>query len=114
MKKIVAITLLVGLAILSKTYANDCSILMDENKTTLIDENIEAIVRAYPEAYQSILPAVAFKKALINLKAHCCTKEIGKSCSDKDRENIQLPYPESAFLFDHLLDVTMRRLDGIT
>lgn len=114
MKKILAITITIGLAMISSTYANDCSILIDEKKTTLIDDNIEAIVSGYLESYQNVLPRDAFKKALINLKAHCCTKEIQTSCSPSDIQNIQLPYPESVFLFDHLLDVAMRRLDGIT
>lgn len=114
MKKFLAVMIIISLATISRTYANDCSILVDENKTTVIDENIEAIVNSYAEVYRNVLPKEAFKKALINLKAHCCTKEIKKSCSSGDIKNIQLPYPESAFLFDHLLDVAMRRLDGIT
>lgn len=114
MKKYIAITIIISLATIGTTYASDCSILVDENKTTKIDANIEAIVSGYPEAYKNVLPTEAFKKALINLKAHCCTKEIKKSCSADDIKNIQLPYPESAYLFDHLLDIAMRRLDGIT
>ena len=52
---------------------------------------------------------------MLNLQAHCCTSNESskngtgckKSSSDrKDRVN----YPQSTFLFDHLVDVLMRRL----
>ena len=36
------------------------------------------------------------------------------ACTDKEKENLPTQYPESAYLFDHLIDITMRRLDGIT
>lgn len=63
--------------------------------------------------YLNVLPAEAFKRALINLKSYCCTQVNFKvSCSANDIQNIKPPYPESAFLFDHLIDVAMRRLDG--
>ncbi|MEI6672335.1 MAG: hypothetical protein WCL02_03015 [bacterium] len=36
-------------------------------------------------------------------------------CSEKEKNNLpKSSYPESEFLFDQLLDVAMRRLDGIT
>jgi len=114
MKKNVITTIIIGVATISSVYANDCSILIDETNKTVTDKNIEEIVNTYNPEYQNILPREAFKKALINLKAYCCTKEIKKSCSPSDIKNIQIPYPESAFLFDHLIDIAMRRLDGIT
>lgn len=106
--------MLLCIATIGRTYANDCSILVDEEKKMTIDENIEAIIASYKPEYENVLPKEAFKKALINLKSYCCTREIKKSCSTGDMDKIQPHYPASVFLFDHLLDVAMRRLDGIT
>jgi hypothetical protein len=124
MKKNILISMIVCIASIGSVFANDCSILLDEGKTTptnpdktVIDENIEARVSSYNDGYgkeyKNILSTTGFKKALDNLKSFCCTKIIRKSC-DKDMKNIKQPYPESAYLFDHLVDVSMRRLDGIT
>lgn len=106
--------MLLCIATISRAFADDCSILVDENNKIPIDQNIEAIITSYKPEYQNVLPKEAFKKALINLKSYCCTREIPISCSTGDIKNIQPHYAASALLFDHLLDVAMRRLDGIT
>lgn len=114
MKKSIISMLLVSVTTISSVYANDCHILVDENKTSTIDQNIESITNAYEAKYAHALPSNAFKRALINLKAYCCTQILKKTCSSSDIENIQEYYPQSAFFFDHVLDVAMRRLDGVT
>jgi len=98
---------------LGGVFANDCFILTDEENKIPIDEHIKAIVGSYETTYVKILPVEAFERALINLKSQCCKKEIRKTCSESDMQNIKDPYPESAWLFDHLIDVAMRRLDGV-
>lgn len=118
MKKFMVIITLSSIGMISTAFANDCNILIDSNATTTIDKNIDTMISSYTHGYwakyTNVLPIEAFKRALINLKFHCCTKEIQKSCSSDDIKNIQITYPESAFLFDHLIDIAMRRLDGIT
>ena len=121
MKKSILISIIVCIASIGSVLANDCNILVNEGKTapidpnkTVMDENIDGLVSWYPSEYEKILPSKAFRQALINLKSYCCQKTIKKSCAAADIKNIKQPFPESAFLFDHLIDVTMRRLDGIT
>ena len=121
MKKSILISIIVCIASIGSVLANDCNILVNEGKIdpidpskTVMDENIDSLVNWYSYTYEKILPAKAFRQALVNLKSYCCQKMIKKSCASADIQNIKKPFPESAFLFDHLIDVTMRRLDGIT
>jgi hypothetical protein len=51
--------------------------------------------------------------ALENLSSYCCfeTKEIPTFLCNNVSRNTQV-IPHSPFLFDHLVDIGMRRLDG--
>ncbi|MCX6824495.1 MAG: hypothetical protein NT085_05220 [candidate division SR1 bacterium] len=120
MKKSILIGMMVCIAGMSRVFANDCNILIDNGEAVQkIDVHIAKLVEAYEyiygntAIYTGILPTAAFKQALVNLKSYCCQKIIKQSCTSSDLQNIKQPFPESAFLFDHLVDVAMRRLDGI-
>lgn len=82
---------------------DDCALVQGK-------ESITNAVKAYNSRYQQFLPKEALQQALTNLKAYCCTKDI---CTSEEKQNLPKKYPKSAYLFDHLLDVNMRRLDGI-
>ena len=114
MKKIIFTSIVLCTAMISCALADDCNILTDIDHTLPIDKHIESLVGVYGTAYEAVLPAESFKRALINLKAYCCSQAFGEYCSVDDKNNTSSAYPKSAFLFDHLLDVAMRRLDGIT
>lgn len=88
--------------------ANDCNII--------VWSGVEAIVSIYGKrGYTNVLPTEAFQQAVINLKAYCCSKGDLVECSEKEKDNVsKWLYPESEFFFDHLFDVAMRRLDGVT
>lgn len=56
------------------------------------------------------LPKEAIEKALDNLSSYCCdVNERDESWCTKANDSI---YPESVYLFDHILDVYLRRLDA--
>lgn len=62
---------------------------------------------------EGVLPAEAISQALINLKLACCTstsinKDAAFCASFKNKKD----YPNSIYLYDQLLDVSIRRLDG--
>jgi len=110
-KSIMIIIITSILSITGNVFADnsptDCAIV--------IWPNLEQKVEAYKsiEKYTNVLPAAGFKQALTNLKAYCCS-QAAIQCTENEKNNLKnLKYPESAFLFDHLLDVMMRRLDGI-
>ncbi len=121
MKKILigSIIVTMGIGILSKAAANDCDMV--------IGDNLENNVITYQsknlgyDQYINFLPVEAFRQALLNLKTYCCMQVIKKECSEKvtekccskeEKKSFPEKYPESAYFFDHVLDVTMRRLDG--
>jgi len=65
-----------------------------------------------------IYPKESIKRALLNLKASCCQQNIIWSDTIRcktDKENWLLwdNYPDSKFLYDHLIDIWFRRLDAI-
>jgi len=73
------------------------------------------------EKNPELLPEEAVARASMNLRAFCCeqkmirdldwTPEDKKVCKDQDiPANKQ--FPQSQYLFDHLVDVMLRRLDG--
>jgi hypothetical protein len=105
MKKLVLVSIIGMIAISGSVFADDdCDLVIGKNITGTI-ENYQTL------GYQTVIPDEAFKMALTNLKAYCCTK--ARDCSTEKDKIKEKPYPPSAFLFDHLFDVTMRRLDGI-
>ncbi len=111
--------IILGLTIfLWVTYssAHECHIFTDTSLKTFQGTLFEATTKGNP-ALEAISPE-GLHRALINLKAHCCASNLLNnnatmlsSCKKdaillKERTN----YPQSAFLFDQLLDVMMRRL----
>ncbi|MFA6256144.1 MAG: hypothetical protein WC606_03075 [Candidatus Absconditabacterales bacterium] len=109
MKRTLAAIAITSIALTSSVLAADCNLV--------VGENIDAIAKNYDmnyKKYETVIPLPSFKQALINLKAYCCSQVIQKSCTQEEKDTAkQLKYPESAYFFDHLLDIAMRRLDGI-
>jgi len=107
MKKILATVAITAIAMIGGAFArNDCNIV--------VGSGIDATVKAYGTTYINVLPLSGFKQALTNLKMHCCLKNF-ITCTAEEKNTLSSPYfPESEFLFDHLFDVAMRRLDGIS
>jgi hypothetical protein len=67
---------------------------------------------------EDIYPKESIKRALLNLKTYCCKKNIIWSDTPRckyDKENWLFleTYPDSRFLYDHLVDVGFRRLDAM-
>jgi hypothetical protein len=63
--------------------------------------------------YHKFLPSDNFTTVISNLKAYCCSQNL-IPCSKDEKSNLpEKNYPESPYLFDHLTDMSMRRLDGI-
>lgn len=61
----------------------------------------------------AIFPADAIRKAVSNLKKYCCSNNNlidATYCADVDFS--EKKFPESPYLYDHLLDVGFRRLDA--
>ncbi len=96
------------IAISGQTFAHDCSLVDgSENNNFAIADTLAS--------YKAFMPAEAIKTALIHLKAYCCSQIIpDNTICIQDKKILPATYPESEFLFDQLLDVSMRRLDGAT
>lgn len=66
-----------------------------------------------------VYPREAIKIAIFNLKAYCCRvwgelwSETPRCKYDKDNGLLSDNHPDSKFLYDHLLDVWLRRLDAM-
>jgi hypothetical protein len=99
------------------TPDNDCSLaqlsrlsLQQNNSASLNLENYDYFEKLSSQGHR---PAPAIELALENLSTYCCfeTKEIPNFlCANVSRDTQSIPH--SPFLFDHLVDVGMRRLDG--
>lgn len=89
-------------------FAHDCNLVVWSG----LDNTVKGYATIYTK-YHTFMPVSGFNQALINLKAYCCSQVIQKACEKKEKDNLPKYYPESAYLFDHLLDVTMRRFDAI-
>lgn len=61
------------------------------------------------EKFAAAMPREALEKAFDNLNKYCCEKKINTSCQATNDSSV---YPESIYLFDHILDVYLRRLDA--
>jgi len=63
----------------------------------------------------NLYPDAAIYQAMLNLKAYCCYSNLiyDKGTCDKDKSKFQEIYPQSPYLYDHLLDVSLRRLDVV-
>lgn len=85
-------------------FAHDCDLVTKKEST-------EITVQKYASFdYKGVIPREALQKALSNLRSYCCTQKI---IACEKGEAMEEYYPKSPFLFDHILDVTMRRLDGV-
>ena len=103
----------IGIGIWGISTAHDCNLF---NEISVIDWKVTpypAILKDDP--ILNVVPEEGLHRALLNLQAHCCatnkSDRAGKGCQSsisdwKNRTN----YPQSAFLFDHIVDVLMRRL----
>lgn len=81
--------------------ANDCqSVVMDDNKTILTKT----------WWFDDILPKGSFEKAVNNLQNFCCT--INKEMEFCDNIKKSEHFPNSVYLFDHIFDIIVRRLDA--
>lgn len=113
MKKIIS-GLMFGIALIigSQTFANDCRILTDTSMQNYEQSKFPLVYSKEPLIEKKIIPEELIQRALLNLQAHCCAAGLGdsKSCEeDKVLRNGRSNYPQSGFLFDHLIDVLMRR-----
>ena len=61
------------------------------------------------ENFAEIMPKEAMEKVFENLNKYCCEKKINTSCIATNDSGL---YPESMYIFDHVLDVYLRRLDA--
>lgn len=117
LKKSVFLLLIWWCATFSLVSAHDCTLFSETSIKTIENTLFDQTTRGNP-ALQP-LTKEGLHRALINLKSHCCSSNllndnsiIKKSCEEdsiliKNRSN----FPQSAFLFDHLVDVMMRRLN---
>ena len=97
--------------------AHDCALFTETSIKAIENTLFDTTTKGNP-ALQT-LTKEGLHRALINLKSHCCSSNLlndnpimTKSCEEdhiliKNRTN----FPQSAFLFDHLVDVMMRRLN---
>jgi hypothetical protein len=100
--------------------ANECSIipyLIDDSGSInggLIEEWRKNSNEYLFGIEQEVYPDEAITLALEHLQAYCCDEKFLKNGDDATYcpKNISKQYPESGFLFDHLLDIGMRRVDG--
>jgi hypothetical protein len=65
---------------------------------------------------QEIIDTDSLNVAMLNLKKYCCENQpkLMTTCRQDKDEFRTTNTPQSPYLFDHLLDVLMRRLDGET
>lgn len=92
------------------TFANDCSFVENITDWDFVSlKNWE---------YENILPKDAMAKAMLNLKSFCCNPDIfsdsakNTNCTTDSNIDKNWLYPSSSYLYDHILDVSMRRLDA--
>lgn len=113
MKKIVITTAILMITTIGGVFAddtvNDCNLVANKK----YDDSMQ-MYSVLEGKYQNVIPKTAYEKALIHLKAYCCNqKQILCSKEETDSLPKEKTYPASPYLFDHLIDITMRRLDGI-
>ncbi len=90
---------------------NDCGIVnnVDIQNTTGYKQILNTVQQ---QNFTSILPTEALQKALENLKKFCCQSSSIEDENCKGYKEKQ-GYPSSPFLYDHLIDIQLRRLDAI-
>lgn len=115
-KKLFITTITLRIVILTKASAHDCHLFTEQ---TLRDFDT-SIFRTSVKNVDAINPITKewLQKALINLKTQCCNENILNNnpkmlASCKADENLiknRTDYAQSVFLFDHLIDIWIRRL----
>lgn len=108
--KNIMILMIVLISLTCYTTANDCGIVESD-----INWNFKMLENWDDNWARSILmPKAAMKKALLNLKSFCCDRWIAnkEKCSTDSAIDTDGIYPSSAYLYDHILDISMRRLDA--
>lgn len=106
MKKTLITTVIIIGCLGAQTFANDCS---------TVQGNEQSLITRYEgmTEYHKFLSKEGFITIISNLKAYCCSQNLIE-CSENEKANLpEKNYPESPYMFDHLIDMTMRRLDGI-
>ncbi len=95
--------------------SNDCSLaqayrsILSDSEDTLLSER--ELIKGINESWY--YPVEAVTLALDNLSSYCCfwVKQIPNSLCGNVKKNLE-NIPTSPFLFDHLIDIWLRRLDG--
>lgn len=64
--------------------------------------------------YHQFMPVEAFKVAMTNLLSYCVKNNQWNPTTGDNEKIFEGNFPESPYIFDHLFDVTMRRLDAET
>ena len=108
MKKLICTIIISFICILWFSFSDDAN-TYDCLKATL-NENWEYLNIPLNQ-YTGILPNEAMTKVFENLRFACCSTWIltGNDCENYDKDAI---FPNSMYLFDHLLDIYLRRLDA--
>ena len=75
---------------------------------------MQGIITLHYKDFESVLPTEALGKALENLKKYCCQSNgTGDNTCTAYQGNQKQNYPQSPYLYDQLIDVSLRRLDAI-
>jgi len=104
---------------LNKTFAlaaNDCDVITGNiaNFKSIVFKNIALEGKILP--ISNVYSGDALDRAIRNLTAYCCKdilKQWNKGPDARCKDSGKLPddWPDSPYLFDHLVDVGLRRLD---
>ena len=122
LKKILIVTISIFILIFWYTFASesndqdvgDCKFVRETKW-----ENLGIMVETRSWKNEIVYPKESIKRALLNLKAFCCKKwgilwEDTPGCEiDRKEWWLWKNYPDSKFLYDHLVDVWFRRLDAM-
>ena len=84
----------------------DCVLVLSKTRILSVrDENNEGLVNLV-----KAMPKEAMEKAFDNLNKYCCdVKTLSENCGSTNDNTL---YPESVYIFDHILDIYLRRLDA--
>lgn len=108
---LITIAICTPAAVFGQSTNADCSMVDSAD----VDINIFKITAQDAGIDYSLLPEDAQERVSKNLRAYCCDQNILKevTCS-KTKTDIPPDwyYPQSTYLFDHMIDVILRRLDG--
>lgn len=87
---------------------NDCKLLViDKNSAYVALENVK-----YKNAYKNVFSDEAIKQVFDNLRSFCCLQKDFTKYDNCTWVDTSRDFPYSAYLFDHMLDVYLRRLDA--